>query len=135
MKFWFSGEVQADVADAYRAVRKDVEAALNEALGDRTYGPQLTEWDLIAIIRRSDHPDFGEMTNYDRSDKSLEFRLKIDHGRFKEADELKRRRMLMECVLRSAREAVRVAPAGTSLEQIERDLLEVAHAKQWMVVD
>lgn len=131
MQFWLSGEVQVDIADAYRAVRKEVEAALNEALGDRDYGPHVREWDFIAIIRELDHPDYDELKKYDRRDKSLEFRLKLNHEQFKAADELARRRMLMGALVRSAREAVGVAPSGTRLDQIERDMMGVARSKAW----
>ena len=113
-------------------MRKDVEAALSDALGDRDYGPQLREWAFIAIIREADHPDYDEVRKHDRRDKSLEFRLKVDHERFKAADELTRRRMLMAALLRSAGEAVGVAPGGTKLEQIERDMMEVARSKAWV---
>lgn len=40
MKFWFSGEVQVDVAEGYRVARNEVQEALNDALGGTSYGPR-----------------------------------------------------------------------------------------------
>lgn len=131
MKFWFSGEVQADVADAYRTARKEVELALNQALADKAYGP-IVGWDFIAIIRETEHPDYDEVKKYDRTDSSLEFRLKIDHARFKEADDLVRCQLLLQAVLRGAREVAAIVPAGTQIGELERDILGVARARRWV---
>ena len=38
----------------------------------------------------------------------------------------------MEAVLRSVREAQDIAPAGTRLDELERDVASVAEERQWL---
>lgn len=131
MKFWLSGEVQADASDGYMEAMKDVEAALNTGMGDLEI-PQLKSWDFIAIIRQLDSPTYNELKRYHSRDASLEFRLKIDHGEFVRADPLGARRLLMESLLRSVEEARTVVPAGMDLMRIGLEMLAVAKANAWL---
>jgi len=50
MRFFFSGEIDAEVADQYRVIRKEVEVALNDGLGDQDYGGVLNEIGIIPMI-------------------------------------------------------------------------------------
>ena len=52
MHFFFSGELDVQVADAWQAVARSLEHRLNEALESRDYGPALREIALIPMILR-----------------------------------------------------------------------------------
>ena len=82
MKLWTSGEIQADVADAYRTARRVVENAVNEELRVTTLDGNIEEWAFLAIIRTQDHPDYNEIARRDARRKVLEFRLIISHREF-----------------------------------------------------
>ena len=132
LKFWFSGEVQGDIYDEYRLARKEVVEALNAAFNARDIGIGVESWDLIPIIRAEDHPDYDEVRKYDRKDKSMEFRLKINHERFKAGSSLVRRRLIMESVIRSVKEADGLVPKTVNLDSIAEGVLGVAREKGWL---
>jgi hypothetical protein len=100
MKLWMSGEVDADVAEAYRHARQFVEEMVNQRLQAREIDPAFGKWAVIAIIRREDSPDYNEVITKDRSG-TLEFRLKIDHGTFHKSDADIRRDLVAEMLNRS----------------------------------
>lgn len=131
MKFWLSGEVQADVSDAYIGALKEIRDALNDAVGDLDVGPVAT-WGFIALIREVDTAAYDEVKKYHRGERSFEFRLRIDHGEFIRSDQLGKRRLLMTALLRSVQEARIVAPAAVDLHRIEQAMLIVAQARDWI---
>ena len=101
MKLWISGEITADVADAYRAARKQVEQSVNEALKSMALRTEMLKWAFIAIIRRDDHPDYREFTKRHLDRKVLEFRLKIDHDKFLVSPPEQQAAMIIEALNRS----------------------------------
>jgi hypothetical protein len=132
MKFWFSGEIQGDVDDLYRAARKDVLLALQDAgAAERDFGP-VEKWVLIGIVTPDDHPAYPEVQKYDRRDKCMEFRLKIEHARFKSTDDAGRRKLFVDCLLRSTRDAVCVVPKGAPLDEIRMFIIGVARERGWL---
>lgn len=131
VKFWLSGEVQADVSDVYIGALKEIRNALNEAVGDLDVGPVGT-WGFIAIIREVDTAAYDEVMTYHRGEGRFEFRLRIDHGEFFRSDQLGKRRLVMTALLRSVQEARTVAPAAVDLDRIEQAMLIVAQAHDWI---
>ena len=80
MRFFFSGEIDAEVADQYRVIRKEVEVALNDGLGDQDYGGVLNEIGIIPMILG---PRFTEGRKerrlVKRAEKTADYRLFIDY--------------------------------------------------------
>lgn len=101
MKLWMSGEVDLDVSDSYREARNAVEARINEKLSRITIEPSFDKWAFIGIIRKEDHPDYVEISKKDVRKRVLEFRLKINHDEFKNADPGKEQMMIMDALDRS----------------------------------
>jgi Immunity protein 44 len=128
---WMSGEIQSDIADEYRLARKDVEVAVNAALGASNYGDGLSKWSLIAIILEEDHPDFDEVKRYRKKERNFEFRLKISHAEFKATDSVGRRKLIVEALLRSIAEMRRLAIRSIDSAKLESDVRELAAAKGW----
>jgi hypothetical protein len=81
-KFWWSGEIQADVADTYTEAMKAVDVELNRLLDGVSLGWKVEQWAFIAIIRDEDSPDYGEIVKKSSRGKVLEFRLMIPHAEF-----------------------------------------------------
>lgn len=101
MRFWLSGEVMADVAEAYREVRKEVEGHLTSRLADASYGPGIDRLVFVAVISSLGGEWFPELRKYHRKEKDAEFRLRIDHAAFLVADERMRRVMVCEALSRA----------------------------------
>lgn len=101
MKFWFSGELQRDIAKAYGAVSTEIEARLNEELGAKSYSPDLEKLAFLPVIMQTEMPEFGEVKKYHKKDKSAEFRLKIDYQTFKNADAAEKKSLFKKSLLRA----------------------------------
>jgi hypothetical protein len=100
-KFWWSGEVQADVGNAYREAMKVIAAELNRLLDDLSFGEKAAQWAFIAIIRQEDSPDYDEVAKKSSRGKVLEFRLKIPHTEFLSANPSQRIALIFEALSRS----------------------------------
>lgn len=100
MKLWMSGEIQADIADAYRQARKIVEVEFNRLLAEVSLA-ESKEWAFIAIIREEDSPDYGEVVKKSPKDKGFEFRLKIPHAEFLAASSTEKTGLIFKALSRS----------------------------------
>src|SRR5271165_3145107 len=100
-KLWMSGEIQADVGDAFRKASNAVEAELNRLLEGFVFGGKVEEWAFIAIIRKEDHPDYDEVTRKSSRGKVLEFRLKIPHAEFASASPHEQICLILKALSRS----------------------------------
>lgn len=129
--FWFSSEADADVGDALSLVSNNLEDALNSRLAEHAFGEGVVEWALIFIVRSEDHPDYDEVFRYDKKPGVAEFRLKVDHARFKRATVESRIRLLVDVLLRSVREADGVVPESVDLDELEGAILKVASDQGW----
>jgi Immunity protein 44 len=101
MKLWMSGEIEADVDDAYMKARNVIQAQVNRLLDRVSLEGKADEWDFIAIIRREDSPDYDEVARHSSRGKSLEFRLKIPHPEFLAAGPAERMRLIFRALFRS----------------------------------
>ena len=134
MKLWTSGELQADISDAYRSVRKRIETSVNRAIEKRDYGGGLVQWNYLAIILSSDGPKgYNEVKRYNKRNKKCEFRLIIDHAQFKEGDATKKTAMVCESLLQSLSvlESMNIPDFNVSL--LREDFLDVAKRQGWLV--
>ena len=100
-KFWWSGETQADVGDAFAKTMKAIAAELNRLLADVSFGGKVEQWAFIPIILEEDSPDFGEVVKKSAQGKELEFRLKIPHAEFLAASPAERIGLIFKALSRS----------------------------------
>jgi hypothetical protein len=96
-----SGEIQADIADAYRQARKIVEAEVNRLLAEVSFLEKAKEWAFIAIIREEDSSDYNEVVKKLAQGKEFEFRLKIPHAEFLAATPEERVSLIFKALARS----------------------------------
>src|SRR5437763_15755317 len=102
MKFWLSGEIMADVGDVHREARNEVEDELNKDFASLDYGRGLQKLAFISIIRPTGDDAYPEIYRYDRKDRIVEARLKINHLDFRMApDKEARKRMLLDGIERA----------------------------------
>ena len=131
MKLWISGEIMAEVADAYREARKDVERLFNDNLGDRSYGESVQRIKLIGILMDGDDPKFAEVSKYHKREKDAEFRLKLDYLAFRDGPDLQRRRLVAGAVLRAIKMLPQLSPACDS-SRLAADFVEAAEGRAWL---
>jgi len=96
-----SGEIMADVDDAYQRLSNRIEASVNEALGSLSLHTEFEEWTFIAIILPPGVLDYREITRRHIKRKVLEFRLRIDHKQFLHATEPERVALIIDALERS----------------------------------
>jgi hypothetical protein len=131
MRFWFSGEIEADVADACR-IDIEIEKTLNAILSDVDYGTGVTKWAFLSIILAASHSAFPEIQRYDPTGKMVEFRLWIDHQAFKDADAQVRKRMIYTRLLSSLELAVALNIPEFDLGRLKQDMIRIGQEKGWL---
>jgi hypothetical protein len=98
MKIWMSGEIDADVADDYRRLRQAIESAINARLAAISVGDSVAELAFIPIITSIARGLNPEVAKFRKRQKEAEFRVIVDHTRFRLADEHLRRRILLDAL-------------------------------------
>lgn len=136
MIIWMSGELQADVGEAYRIISRELERVINAPLKGIDYSVgQIVKWALIPIIlspRTERSTGYAEVRKYHRKRRVIEFRLKIDHAPFKAADDLGKRRMIFAMILRSVEEARSMKLPPFDFDRFYHDLSEIGAKYGWL---
>jgi hypothetical protein len=122
MEFWMSGEIQNDVYNEYRSVRKSLEHQINRCIGNKEYGIGLKEWAYLAIIRKEDSKDYDEVAEYSKKKKEAEFRLKIDHNSFLYGEHEDRVRLISDSILRSLEMMPNIGVVDVDLIELKKDI-------------
>ncbi len=99
MHFFISGELDSEVAELFRPVRKEVELLLNQELGNNSYGQDIEKISLIPIILGPRFTDRKERRLLQRKDKAADYRLVIDFEAFLHGGESTRRQLLINNLL------------------------------------
>jgi hypothetical protein len=120
MKLWIGAEMDADVADSFRIARNRVEAAINLVILPKSYDLPVTGWDCIAIIRAD--ATFPERVRYSQKSREMDFRLRIDHARFKAASSDEQELMLFTMLRRSLELLAKRLPSTLKLDELYADL-------------
>ncbi|HWE35179.1 MAG TPA: Imm44 family immunity protein [Isosphaeraceae bacterium] len=134
MEFWMSGEVEADVSDQFLEALRRIEGPLTNAFKEKDYGSGLSEWDFIPVIMSISLIKFyKEIKKYNKIEKSCEFRLHINHDRFRLADERERADLLCRSMLRSLDMLEFMNIQDIDVDRLKSDFLQVATANDWLV--
>lgn len=96
-----SGEIDADVSDAYRLLSIDIEKEINLHLSQNDYGSNVSDWAVIPMITSIAQGLNPEVAKFNRKQKNAEFRLIIDHPSFLRANVTCRRNMILRVLERS----------------------------------
>ena len=124
MNFFLSGELDADVGELWRDVGKPLEKQLNEALGDRDYGPALKSIGLIPMILRAEFL-FGrpERRLFQRKQHSADYRTVISFFAFKRGSPDTRRLLILENLVAAIRDLQRKAKGAFDGDRLIADIL------------
>ena len=125
MKFWMSGEIMADVGDVHREARNEVEDELNARFAARDYGRALKELAFISIIRPTGDNAYPEIYKYDKKDRTVEARFKINHLDFRMAPDKKGRKQLLLNAIERAIARMGELKIDVDHERLLKDFQEV----------
>lgn len=124
MKFWFSGELDHRIVEAYRPVRTHVEARLNTRCGNRHYGDAVKEIAIIPIILG---PEFlkgrRERRLWQRKQRTADYRMIIDFEKFKLGDEVEREHLLVANTLDAVHDLQRKIRDGFDGASLATDIM------------
>ena len=125
MKFFFSGEIDVLVADHWRRVAYPMEKQLNEALGERDYGPALKEIGLIPMIFRPEWRGmYRERRLFRRKEAVADYRTWIEFDDYMKADDPKRERLVARNLLDAIRDLSRKAGKAFRADDLCDDVLK-----------
>jgi hypothetical protein len=124
MKFWFSGEVDHRIFDAFRPVLARVEAKLNRMCDGRDYGDAVTKFAIIPMILG---PEFlagrSERRLWKRKEQSADYRTIIDFESFQSGDDAERERLLVMNTVDAVRDLHRKAGERFHGNELASDIL------------
>lgn len=120
MKLWMSAELDADVDAKYMTALRLIEPKVNALLDGHAFACPWKSWDFIGIAM-SDRDAYDEVVKKSKKDMSLEFRLKIDHGKLLKANQTQANLMLIDVLARSVDKM-----AGLDVGEQDREFLHAA---------
>jgi hypothetical protein len=129
---WISGEIMADIGEAFGTATNEVEADTNAVLLGLDFGVGFNSLNLIPIVLDERGPDYKEIRRYHKKRRDFEFRLKISHAAFKAADALGQRRLIVENILRAVDEMKKMHVKDVDCQKLEQAIRDVAAAKGWL---
>ena len=130
MQFSFSGEIMSDVGDDYAAVRSQVEVRLQQRLVRTPYGEGVKEFFFAGIVLPFEM--YPEVKKYDRNDRSMEFRLIIDHRSFKAGSRPEQFKLFFAALLRCLEHMKDMSIPDFDRERLERDMLAIGADSGWV---
>jgi hypothetical protein len=96
MTFFFSGELDHRIYEAYRPARTCVEGRLNALCQGRDYGEAVTKIAIVPMILGSEFLEGkSERRLWQRKQRTADYRTIIDFEKFKTANEAERERLLL----------------------------------------
>lgn len=122
----------SDVGDDFREARKEVESLLNIRLSENDYGEGLEKLAFIGMILSPEGPSYKEVKKYSKRDKTAEFRLRIDHAAFRNADKHEQRRLTVEAIARAIALLPTLGIRGFDDKKLEKDFRATVREKEWM---
>jgi hypothetical protein len=124
VKFFISGEIDAQVYDLYPPVRQLVEQRLNEALANKDYGPALRRIGIIPIIMRPEwEVGYKERKLFQRKQHGADYRMYIDFEQFRLGSREVRVQLLLENIIVAIEDLQRKAGRGFNGGALVDDIL------------
>lgn len=125
MRFFISGELDSEIADAFRPVRQEVEAMLNESLKCETYGESIDSIALVPIVLGERFPGRNERRLIQHKSKTADYRLHIDYQLFRDGSSLERRDLLLRNILAAVSDIERKLGKGFDGSRLSSDVCKI----------
>jgi hypothetical protein len=125
MRIFISGETDADIGDAYRKLIMEIGPKLKILCGEKSYGEEILEIAIIPTIfspKTSDVLQYKERKRYSPKTRAADFRLRIDHQKFKDADEDGKRKLILQNIIDSIRILKTKVKKGFEGDKLEEDI-------------
>lgn len=133
MKLWMSAEISGACSKPYSEISKIIENTFNQFLSENDYGQSVESWDYIVILLPSDiERHYEEIEEYDESDKSLEFRLKVDNDQFKNGDKATQMKLVCQSLIRSLNMPVVKKLPSFNFERLKKDFTKLCEDQNWL---
>jgi hypothetical protein len=123
MKLWLGAEIEADIADGNKSVRKEIESTINQFLNDKTYDLALKQINLIVILRND--TIYKERTIYSPNKQEMDFRLALNYQAFKAASHQARCKMYISLILRATEILQTKGLNQSALTRLHHDVSEL----------
>ncbi len=99
MVLWMSSEQMHECEDNM-VIQREILPRINELIKGGSLGNYI-EWDVITIILNENGPDYKEIVRRSLKERYLEFRLKIDYDDFINTDYKRKKKLVLDVLLRS----------------------------------
>jgi hypothetical protein len=124
VRFFFSGELDSQIANAYRSTREQVETTLNDALTSAEYGAAIEQIGIIPIILSAKFAvGRKERRLVKRAEKVADYRLFIDFDSFANGSEEERKLLLIENLLNAVTDIERKLKSSFNGARLRQDIL------------
>ena len=125
LKVFLSGETDADIGPAFGKLIMELGPKLNALFKEKSYGDEVSEIAIIPTVfspKTSEILQYKERKRYSPKTKEAEFRLKIDHQKFKDADEDGKRKLILQNIIDSIRILKTKVKKGFEGDRLEGDI-------------
>ena len=129
MVFWMSAELMHDCSHDYWKIQCEIEPRINKLIKECTLG-KYVKWYFIVMILNEKGPPYKERVRRSLKDMDLEFRLKVAHHDFIEADYNGKKKLMLQSILRSLDlmakwKDIKVEERGTIRKLIEEEYRDI----------
>lgn len=125
IKFFLFGEIDADIGDEYMKLRYEIESKIKNLIKDNNYGDGISELIIIPTVFSSATYgvlNYKERKRYSPKTRIAEFRLRIDHQKFKDADEDGKSKLILQNIIDSIRILKTKVKKGFEGDKLEEDI-------------
>jgi hypothetical protein len=129
MDIFMSGEIEIDVADIYREIRKDIEEKI-KPLKTKDYGSEFISIGIIPIIVNitPEYEEAGfhkERKLIKRKEKDADYRLRINFVKFIKSDRNTQKLLVVKNIIDCVRSLGTKAKRDFDALSLERDILQL----------
>jgi len=125
MGIFISGETDADIGDTYGKLIIEIGSKLKILFEKNNYGDKILRISIIPTIfspKTYEVLNYKERKRYSPKTRVAEFRLKIDHQKFKDADEEGKRKLILQNIIDSIRILKTKVKKGFEGDKLEEDI-------------
>ena len=125
MTFFISGEIDSEISDAFREIRKEIHPILNKYFSSRNYGSDIEEIGLIPIILGPRFTGHKERRLVQHKEKSADYRLFINYDKFKNGSKQQRKILFLKNLIEAITDIDRKLKGKFEGEKLIKDIYKI----------